>query len=460
MLRRVVAAGFAFAVAGAAFGADVPVVEVEEDVYAFADAKNGAGPLWCFGSTCLVRAGDRLYATGLETIPGAKPLNNCRWLLYERRSNGWQVIHRDRGRTREPAPLAGFRDGRIFVSSNPTLNREDQEGGGPAAPAVLEFRPGESDVAPATLRPAWQGSPPFTEHSYRSFAADAAAGELVLFQNVGYTHAEWAFFDRGGKWSANGRLKWPWGADYAKPEPIRVCYPSVALNQRAVHFLGVSDIIEPNPEWREFKRQLTGQQWDYDFRRLFYTWTPDITRESFREWVEIASREKTCGWIYPRDLWIAPNGEAHLLWTERAIDERLRARFFPDAKQAHSLEYAVVREGKVLRRRALVSVSEDSPGPVPSAGRFHVAPGNRLLVIYYQGGRDKAGRDASGNRVLEVLPDGTPGPSREIRFAKPFTSFFTATVRGGSPPSKHAELLGDCAGAPGWIRYARVRLVD
>jgi len=52
-----------------------PVVEVEEDIYSYTNAQNGAGPMWCSGSTTLVRTGDRLFASGLETIPDAKPLN-------------------------------------------------------------------------------------------------------------------------------------------------------------------------------------------------------------------------------------------------------------------------------------------------------------------------------------------------------------------------------------------------
>ena len=58
-----------------------PVVEVEEDIDSDTNAQNGAGPMWCTGSTTLVRTGDRLFASGLKTIPEAKPLNNCRWML-------------------------------------------------------------------------------------------------------------------------------------------------------------------------------------------------------------------------------------------------------------------------------------------------------------------------------------------------------------------------------------------
>src|SRR3990167_7511581 len=66
-----------------------PVVEIEEDVYRFEPANNGAGPLWCHGSTCIVRIGDEVFASGIETLKGFKPLNNCRWLLWNRTAQGW-----------------------------------------------------------------------------------------------------------------------------------------------------------------------------------------------------------------------------------------------------------------------------------------------------------------------------------------------------------------------------------
>lgn len=436
-----------------------PVVEVAEDVYTYTNANNGAGPMWCSGSTCLVRAGDRLFASGLETVPDAPPLNNCRWMLFLRGTNGWsQVCVDTAGRTREPSPIAGFADGRVFLSVNPTLGHGPQPNGGPARPDVLQFSGGDPAAPPVPLAPVWQDAPAFTEHSYRSLAADGPAGEMVLFQNVGYTHAEWTFRDRAGQWSAQGRLKWPWGAEYDKPQPIRVCYPNVALRHRAVHFVGVSDVVEPYAAWREFKRKLTGREWDYDFRRLFYTWTRDVTKEPFAEWVEIASRDKTCGGISPGDLWLAPNADAHLLWTERAIDERLRDKFFPEAKQTNSLNYAVVRDGKVIRRRVILETTEGKPGIAGSAGRFCVTPDSRLFVVHLASGTDSHGRPVFENRIVEILPDGTVGASVRVPLAKPFTSYFTATVRAGSAPSRTLDILGLRDGAPNTLSYARVRL--
>src|SRR5690349_17748715 len=90
-----------------------PVIQAEEDVYTYSNADNGAGPMWCHGSTCLVRTGEQLFASGLETLPDAKPLNNCRWIFFERGAHGWERVCVDEGRTREPSPVAAFPDRRV-----------------------------------------------------------------------------------------------------------------------------------------------------------------------------------------------------------------------------------------------------------------------------------------------------------------------------------------------------------
>ena len=436
-----------------------PVVEIEEDVYSYKPADNGSGPMWCAGSTCLVRVGDDVFASGLETLEGVKPLNNCRWLLFRRQADGWRQIMADPiGRTREPCPLAGLPNGRLLMSVNPTLVEDLSTRAGPARPEVLLFDATEPEKGFQTIVPKWQGSPPFTEHSYRSFAADGGSDQLVLFQNIGYTHVEWTFRDAAGEWAAQGRLVWPWGAEYDKPQPIRICYPNVVLKDRAVHFCGVSDIIEPYNEWRAFKKELTGRDWDYDFRRLFYTWTPDVTKTDFHDWVEIASRDKTCGRVFPQDLWVDPEGLVHVLWTETATDTRLRDKFFPDVKQTHALNYALVRDGAVFRRETLLLGGEGASSEVATSGRFHVTPGNRLLVFYYVNGTDGDGKPVSENRVAELLSDGRKSAHVRVPLEHPMTSYFTATIRAGSPPSDTLELLGARVGGGSKISYARIRL--
>ncbi|MBN2476645.1 MAG: hypothetical protein JXB62_18690 [Pirellulales bacterium] len=445
---------------GTAFTAEFqPVVEIEEDVYRYQPADNGAGPMWCSGSTCLVRIGDEVFASGLETLGDVKPLNNCRWTLWQRGPDGWRLQQADaKGRTREPCPLVGFADGRLLLSANPTLSTDPDAYGGPARPEILQFAAADPKASFEILLPKWQATPAFSEHSYRSFAADGPRGELVLFQNVGYTHAEWAFRDRTGQWAACGRLVWPWGAEYDKPQPIRVCYPNVALQDRAVHFCGVSDIIEPYDQWRQYKKQITGRDWDYDFRRLFYTWTPDIAQGEFHEWIEIASRDTTCGWIQPGDLWLGPDGDVHIVWTERATDSRLRDQFFPGTKQMHALNYAVVRQGRVAARRTLAEGGEGLGGEIPGRARFQPTPDGRLFVFYYTSGADEAGQPISENRLIELHRDGAVGGPVRVPLTRPFANFFTATVRGGSPPLKVLELLGQRADASATISYARIRL--
>lgn len=431
-----------------------PVVEVEEDVYSYVGANNGSGPMWCGGSTCLVRAGKRVFVTGIETIPNAKPLNNCRWVLLERTGDEWKRMFVDEGRTREPSPMAVFHTGQVIVSGNPTLTGPDAYNGA-SRPELWEFGP-EGNNATRT-HPHWSGTPSFSEHSYRTLAADGERGELVLMQNIGYGHAEWTFRNSEGEWSAQGQLRWPQGAEYRPPKPIRLCYPNVGLSDRAVHFFGVGDITEPVKSWRQHKARLTGRKWDYVFRRLYYTWTPDITDKPFRSWIEIANREETAGHIRANDLRIGSDGLVHLLWTERALDERLHKEFFPKAKQSHALNYAVLKEGKVLLRKTLLQSTEDNPGLIVSLARFHLTPDDRLFAVMYMSGTE--GRQSvAENRIAAINPNGTLGAMHRLPLKHPISNFFTATPRAGSARSELVDLLGPRSGKVNTLSYVRVKL--
>jgi len=62
--------------------------------------------------------------------------------------------------------------------------------------------------------------------------------------------------------------------------------------------MAIGDIVEPNRAWQAFKKQRTGREWDYVFRRLFYTGTPDIrSDEPISRPVEIDSVDATGGHI-------------------------------------------------------------------------------------------------------------------------------------------------------------------
>jgi hypothetical protein len=246
--------------------------------------------------------------------------------------------------------------------------------------------------------------------------------------------------------------------DYEKPEPIRLCYPELALRNRSAHFLAVSDILEPVKAWRDYKLVLNkGQTWDYDFRRLFYTWSSDISQAPFEEPIEISSREKTAGHISNLDIWLDSVGKAYLLWIETSADSRLRDKFFPGAPIATTLECCVMAAGKKQWRITLAAGGEGSNPEIPRHARLHATPDGRLFVIYHVSGADRSGKAVSENRVMEIFFDGRHGEPVRLGFSHPFTNFFTATERGGSPPSKFLDLLGTAEGRPG-ISYARIRL--
>src|SRR5262249_23675415 len=110
-------------------------------------------------------------------------------------------------------------------------------------------------------------------------------------------------------------------------------------------------------------------------------------------------------------------------------------------------------------RQTLVLAEEGKSKEIPSLARLHVTPDGRLFLVYYVSGSDAGGKSLSENRLMELLPNGSHTAPVRIPLQYPLNSYFTATVRGGSPPSTTLELLGQRAGTASSICYARVRLL-
>ena len=426
-------------------------VEVEEDIYTYVQAENGAGPLWCHGSTVVARWREKVYVVVLETLPEQKPLNNTRWVLYCRDENGWQKVHSDEsGRTREPSPLVLLDDGQLLVSANPTLTEEGAYSG-PAEPQVFRFDAEQTAAKPNVELPVWQGEPAFSEHSYRTFVADGKAGQVLYMQNVGYDAAHLSLRDREGQWRSIGQITWPRGDEYEKPQPLRLCYPNVALHNGEAHFLGVGDIVEPVAAWQEEKFKQSGREWDYVFRRLFYAYSPNIESESFGTWVELANLDATAGAIRNGDIHVDDDGRVHVLWSQTNADHRLRARFFPDVEIEHALYYAIIKKG-VVERKVLLAQADHGADMVPALARFHQTPAGKLLVL--------AAFSGAGGHELRLAEVGKGEIAwQTVPFKQPFAgTFLTATSRAGSAPSAFIDLVGFAPGQGTTLSYARIKV--
>ncbi|HUV62444.1 MAG TPA: hypothetical protein VMW24_01030 [Sedimentisphaerales bacterium] len=423
-------------------------VEAEEVVTSYAPANNGAGPLWCYGSTVIARQGGDVYLSVIETGEGVPPLCNTRWQLWHRGSDGWKLAQQEKDyRQREPCPIGLFQGAAVFLSVNPSTEPVGTKYG-PCKPQVLEFNRENLSGEPKIHAPAWTEGTYFTDHSYRGFAADGARGELLLLNINAKTSDQFVSYrDRQGQWHAKGKITFP----------IRACYPQVALRDGCAHVMAIGDIVEPVAEWRKLKFEKLKRQWDYVFRRLFYTYSDDISRADFCAPIEIDTVENTGGHIQNLDLYVDAAGAAHLLYLKRPHQyEFIRDKYFPGQAMTAQLEYAVVAKGSVVSRKTLARTPAGAGGFEPSFGRFHVNQKGDLYVIAVGSGIEPQSRGRN-NYIGRVGAGKDRLNFERIPLKHPFGNFFTNTPRGGSAPSDVIDLFGTADDSPN-LRYARIRI--
>jgi len=383
----------------------------------------------------------------METGPNVPPLLNTRWQLWHRSSGGWTLEQHEREYCqREPCPIGIAQKGPLFLSINPSAEPAGATHGR-CTPQVLEFNPDSPRTPPKVHAPTWADGTYFREHSYRGLATDGASGELLLLNINAETSEQFvSYYDGKGTWQSKGAIRFP----------VRACYPQVALRKGAAHVLAIGDIVEPVTEWKAMKYERLKNDWDYVFRRLFYTYSPDIRREGFHPPIEIDTVEQTCGHITNLDLHVDETGVAHLLYLKRPFQYGfIRDKYFPGKPMGVSLEYAAVRDGQVRSRSAVAATTEGGNGLEPAYARFHVDAGGRLHVVL-AGASIEASRRTFGNFIGRLQADGAPTFHR-IDLEHAFHTFFTNTVRGGSTPSDTIDLFGTADDAPN-LRYARLRM--
>ena len=423
-------------------------VQAEEVVTRYAPADNGAGPLWCYGSTVIARQGDDVYLSVIETGEGVPPLCNTRWQLWHRSPDGWRMEQSEKQyRQREPCPIGLFQNGPVFLSVNPSTEPAGTKYGR-CKPQVLEFDPQNLSSEPKVHAPAWADGSYFTDHSYRGFVADGVRGELLLLNVNAKTSDQFVSYrDRQGQWHARGKITFP----------IRACYPQVALRDGAACVMAIGDIVEPVEEWKKLKFEKTKREWDYVFRRLFYTYSDDIGKTDFCAPIEIDTVESTAGHIQNLDLYVDGTGAAHVLYLKRPHQYGfIRDKYFPGQAMTAQLEYAVVRKGSVVSRRTLAKTGEGPGGFEPSFGRFHINRAGDLYVIA-AGSRTEPNGRIFGNYISRMETGEDQSDFERIPLKRPFHNFFTNTPRGGSAPSDVIDLFGTGGDNPN-LRYAQIRI--
>ncbi len=428
--------------------------EVEEVVTNYTPPNNGSGPLWNAGSPILIRQGASVFASALETGVGVPPMSNVRWQLWRRDADGWALQQMPpEYREREACPLVQYDGGRIFLSINPSIDatvRQTSFMGEPTpemqycSPHLLEFAATDPQRPPACWLPRWSSPAQLRDHSYRGIATDPEEGELVVFHkdraNMDYV---WSFLDKEGRWSSQGRTT----------TPVNACYPVLSLRKRVAHAVTIGDIIEPVKEWLDYKWEHQKRRFFFVFRRVFYTWTPDIATQQFAAPLEVDSVEDTAGWMWPVDQLLDAEGRVHLLCLKQNIASTLmRDRFFPGQPMISSLTLAVLARGQIMSQRLLVESDQGGADPVPVWARLHATPDGQMYVV---GAFTRNG--ALCNAICTLSADGEPGALVPLSLDYPFRRFFTATERGGTLRSHLLDLYGEgeqeCT-----LRYARVRL--
>ncbi|MBX7259494.1 MAG: hypothetical protein K1Y02_24250 [Candidatus Hydrogenedentes bacterium] len=419
-----------------------PSVEVrcEEDVYTIVSPNNGSGPLWSYGCTPIVRYGDDVFVSQMETGKDVPRLCNTRWILRRRTAEGWPVVAEAEGyRQREPTSLGVLSDGTLLLNVNDSTMPPGTEYG-PCNPHLLTFSLSDPAINGQTLAPQWVGTPKFTDHSYRGYSVDSSADQILMMNIDAETSVQnWSWMNAKGETLSKGQITFP----------IRSCYPQVALMKGAAHVMAIGDIVEPIEEWRNYKFEQTNQKWDYVFRILHYAYTPDIAKQDFAPPIEIANVDKTAGAISNQDMWIAPDASAYLIYTEREVQSTLmRDKFFPDKSILGSLWLAIVKDGQVVSKQNLIPGAPERE--VPSA-RFHETPDGTLYAVLYTTGAD------AGNKLMRIYPKLDTENLTPIPLKTPFSSFTLASVRAGCKPSNTIDIFGHAKGGE-TLSYAQVVL--
>ena len=426
------------------------VLVAEETIDTVGNPRNGASPLWCFGSHIFVRDRETLYLSLLRPDDGVPPYCNTHWELWRRDNQGWTELHKGgEALEREPCPIGLLGEDELVLSIQPRyavkpFDRGNEDHTWLCQPGLLGIDPLETDDDDRVyynFQPVFPVGSNFNQHSYRGLGVDRTNREiLLLILEQTDEHYQPTWLSRDGVWRPLPLLKFP----------IRACYPQVALNDRSAHVLAIGDIVEPVEAWRQMKFEELNKEWDYVFRRLFYAWSPDLESDGFQPPVEIDSVDATAGRILNLDLHIDADDRPHVLYLKMPYQRAfMRDRWFSGETMTVSLEYVVLEKGQVVLRKTLRrglaegKLSESQDLMRLHYGRLHPLPDGSLGVVYSGSWGDGDGGTESGLFLSRLSDSGDLEETIRLSAERPLTgAFFTNTPRGGSDVGNHLDLVG------------------
>ena len=416
----------------------------------------GARLMWNKGTSPVAVNGDTIYAIVPKQSIKVKPLCNRKWVIYKKLfgADKWiQTVEGEKYNEREPFPLGMLGSHPIF-SVNPAFKFRKVRSDGYIAsytkPALVVINNDKKE----TIIPQWDNDYKFFEHAYRGFAVDGKNRRIFIAQQVPLGNDEygqsWSIVDRKGKTLNNGLFRFP----------DRGCYPILSINGKQAYGIFDSDIKEPNEEFHQLKKKITGQNWDYVFQYLYLLHSDDVLNGKFSKIYTLDSCASTAGYIRALDLWNLPNGDAFALYIKTSTScPYIRDRYFKGKPIEISLMYAHIKDGKVIDKKVLVkaddnlktwddyNISKPNAGdvfpdvwtktPKPLWGHFYSPDGEQLFLIWNQ--KDFKGKE-TGNYIKRIFP--TMGQSIRIPLKHELMEFSLPSSNNGCSTSNKIILYG------------------
>ena len=394
---------------------------------------NGAGPCWSRGNSPIIRVDSRVFVTHSKVHPERKPLNNTTLEIWEKSDGGeWRMVYEEPETfQREPCPIAYLGNGVLAVTVNvlaefhaPDEATEDTD----CIPMLYLFDISGPLRKTSSIRLKWNRDDYiFWEHSYRGFAYDKVRGNLFL-NNIEYGDEQFCYTLLDCKLATirSGKLRFP----------ARSCYHNIAMKDGETYLFAVRDIKEPNAAWRDYKRAVTGRQWDYDFRQIFLNYCADIETGDFEPSLLFCDRDATCGWTFPLDCCYDPNGDMlFMVSVQNVAQPFMRERFFPGLAPESALELYRFSKGKLISQTQL-AVSADTELSTGYSGFFHTAANGEVYAIWSKDAYVPGDALPKGTYLSRLsAPDEPP-----VRLMEECGCTFGSKVRLGAAPSDTVDL--------------------